>query len=214
MIDIQTQDDLFRLISKYIKKNISCYCFGGTAMMYYGYKDVTKDIDILFETKEERDEFIEAIESLGYKKISLKGIYSQNRIGDENKPIMYSRGDERFDIFLKSIFSIKLTENMKNKIFARHDFIDKNTLYVNVLSKEDIIFLKSATEREKDFEDILTIINMERTIDWDYIMQNAISQKENTNSWIILDLEKTMQRLREHTLIKKKYFDILYDALD
>ena len=159
MIDVQTQNDLFKLISSQIKEDITAYAFGGTAMMYYGYKNVTKDIDIIFEKEEDREGFIEAIKRLGYEKRSLKGVYSEEKQADKGKPVMYTRGDERFDLFVKKIFGTTLTEDMKKRLFARHDFAQKeNTLIINVLSKEDLILLKAITEREKDFEDILTII--------------------------------------------------------
>ena len=44
MINTQDQDQLFKLISNYLDKDITCYALGGTAMMYYGFKNITKDI--------------------------------------------------------------------------------------------------------------------------------------------------------------------------
>ena len=214
MIDIQTQDDLFTLISRYIKKDVKTYAFGETAMMFYGYKTVTKDIDILFENEEDRTIFIDAILKIGYKKMSLVDVYTEEKRKKEGKPLMYTRGDERFDLFVKHIFGTHLLESMKQNIFSRHDYTEKNSLIVNVLSKEDIILLKSITEREKDFDDILTIIDKERNINWDNIINNAINQPKKSKGWIILDLEKSLQRLRKHTLIKKEYFDRLYEGLE
>lgn len=215
MIDIQTQTDLFKLISKNIKEDVTAFAFGGTAMMFYGYKNTTKDIDIIFKNEKDQMAFINAITKLGYEKRSLKGVYTDEKQKQKGKPVMYTRGDERFDIFLIKIFGTKLTEEMEKKIFARHDFMNKDAaLIMNVLSKEDIILLKAVTERERDFDDILTIIEKEKNIDWEYIIDNAIEQKKQGNSWAIIDLEKTMQKLREHTLLKKEYFDRLYNAID
>ncbi|MBR9690770.1 hypothetical protein GOV08_03740 [Candidatus Woesearchaeota archaeon] len=210
MIDIQSQNDLFKLIGAKLKNPIIAYVFGGTAMMYYGYKNATKDIDMVFESDEQRKAFVEVILSLNYERKSVIGVYIDEKTQSPNKPLMFSRGDERFDLFSERIFQTILTENMKKRFYARHDFGENLIIYV--MSKEDIILLKSVTEREKDFDDILTIIEKERKIDWDYIVDNAINQKKLGDSWILLDLEKTLQRLREYTLIKKKYFDRLYDA--
>ncbi len=213
MIDMQTQSDLLKLIAKNIDKDLAAYAFGGTAMMFYGYKNVTKDIDLVFDSLEERKIFIKAIEKLGYKQSSPFAIYTQEKLRLE-KPVMYTRGDERFDLFAKKIFFINLDESIKSKIFARHDYLHKDkVLILNVLSKECIILLKSVTEREKDFDDILTIIRLEKNIDWDLIVNLAISQAEHDNAWAVLDLEKTLQRLREHTLIRKELFDKLYGAI-
>ena len=48
MINTQDQEELFRLIAEYLEKDISCTAIGGTAMMFSGYKNTTKDIDIIF----------------------------------------------------------------------------------------------------------------------------------------------------------------------
>ncbi len=58
MITYNDQMNIFKLISKDIKIDIVCYAFGGTAMMFFGYKDDTKDIDLLFEDDSSRNEFI------------------------------------------------------------------------------------------------------------------------------------------------------------
>lgn len=215
MIDLESQNDLFKLISSNLKRDLEVFAFGGTAMMYYGYKNATKDIDLYFKTENDRNEFIKAIEQLGYTKRSLKGVYTEEKQKSLGKPLMYVRDDERFDLFANKIISTTLVDDFDKRVYARHDFsMGKNVLIVNVLSKEDLIFLKSITERERDFDDILTIIEKEKTIDWDYITDIAIHQKKLGNSWPILDLEKTMTKLREYTLIKKKYFDKLYDSID
>ena len=75
MITYNDQMSLFKLIASNIKKNIECYAFGGTAMMFYGYKDTTKDIDLLFEAETLRKEFINAIEFLGFTESSPFKIY-------------------------------------------------------------------------------------------------------------------------------------------
>ena len=67
MIGIKDQEELFKLISRYLEQSIECYAIGGTAMMFYGYKNATKDIDLIFKTKKEMRLFIEAIKKLGYK---------------------------------------------------------------------------------------------------------------------------------------------------
>lgn len=211
MITTEDQDALFRLISKYLKRDIQCYAFGGNAMMYFGYKTTTKDIDIIFENESERKEFVKAIELLGYKKMSIIAIYPEELAKEKAKPEMYTRGDERFDLFVKKIFQTTLSDGMKKRFFARHDFIiDTWTLSVFVLSKEDIIFLKSITRRERDFDDIKTIVEKERNINWDSIVDEALSQAKQGDHWAIIDLEETLQRLKNITFIKKQYFDRLY----
>ena len=48
MINTQDQDQLFSLVANYLKSNLTCIAIGGTAMMFLGYKNTTKDIDLIF----------------------------------------------------------------------------------------------------------------------------------------------------------------------
>lgn len=211
MINTEDQDALFQLISRYLQQDIHCYAFGGNAMMYYGYKTATKDIDIIFEDENEKAQFVRVITILGYKKMSTITIYPIELRKEKARPDMYTRGDERFDLFVESVFQTKLSDGMKKRFFARHDYIvDKYTLTVFVLSKEDIIFLKSITRRERDFDDIKTIVERERSINWEIIVDEVLYQTKHGDAWAIIDLEEVMQRLKDSTFINKKYFGRLY----
>lgn len=211
MINTKDQEDLFKLISRYLNRDVECYAIGGTAMMFFGYKNATKDIDLVFKTKEELKDFINAISKLGYKQVSIKELYPKKRTSLKNKPLMFTRGDERFDLFQDNVFGFKITEGIRDNFFSRQDFITKRELIVKVLSKEIIILLKTVTSREQDFEDIKTIIEQDKDINWDYIINNAIAQKKK-NPWILIDLEEIMQGLKEITFIPSKYFEKIYKA--
>lgn len=208
MINTKDQQELLELIAQYLKEDIECIAIGGTAMMFLGYKNATKDIDLVFSNNKDRQVFIDAIQEIGYSKKSLNFIYDKKRVQDKNKPVVYSRGDERFDLFVGSVFGSNVDFNSKD-ITQRHDFIAKKELIIHTLSKEDIILLKSVTNREKDIEDIEAIIKIEKSINWDYIIDKAIHQRKN-NSWILMDLEEKMQKLKKITFIKQEYFDKIY----
>lgn len=206
MINTQDQKELFRLIADYIQKDIICVGIGGTAMMFQGYKTTTKDIDLVFKNQQDREVFIKAIEKLGYTKKSLKLTYDEKRLNNKNTPLIYSRGDERFDLFIKDVFGFEIEfENIQQ----RNDFIGKKELIILTLPKEYLILLKSITNREKDYEDIETIIKIEQNIDWDIIIGEAIKKRKNI-PWILYDLEEKMQKLKKITFIKKEYFDKIY----
>jgi hypothetical protein len=213
MIDAVSQNELFELISSYLKKDVKCFVFGGSAMLFYGYKSSTKDIDLLFEKKADREAFIDAITILGYKKRSLIDVFPKEKQKLLYTPLLFSRGDERFDLFLGKIFQISLSDNMKSRLYARHDYVKKSkTLSVGVLSKEDIILLKSVTERERDFDDIRRLVQKESNINWDIIIEEALFQYKRGVKWILLDLEETLRRLKEYIFIPRKHFDKLYSA--
>ena len=212
MINTQDQEELFKLIAEYLSEDTKCLAIGGTAMMFSGYKNTTKDIDLIFGSEKERNIFIKAIEKLGYKEKALFEIYDEKRRAHKGKPKMFSRGEERFDLFVKNVFGFEL--DLNNTSFTqRHDFLGKKELIVKVLPKEYLILLKAITGREKDQEDIETISSVEKEIDWQFIINEAVKQR-NSNQWLLYDLEAAMQKLRTKIFIKKQYFDQLYQEED
>jgi hypothetical protein len=206
MIDTKDQEYLFKLIADYLKSDIECIAIGGTAMMFYGYKTTTKDIDLVFKNNIDRKTFIGAIEELGYKQSSLKFIYNKKILNNKNKPLIYTRGDERFDLFVKDVFGFEIDFK---KFSQRHDFIGKKELIILTALKEDILILKSVTNRDKDYEDIETIAKIEKDLNWNYILNEAIKKSVN-HPWILIDLEEKMQKLKNVIFIKKEYFDKIY----
>ena len=212
MISYEDQMSIFELISKAISKNIECYAFGGTAMMFYGYKDETKDIDLLFEDESSRNEFIKAIKALGFDETTLVNVYIPEKLRDKNAPRMFKREDNRFDIFLKKIFKTVISPRMKEDLYAVHDFKGNHNLQVNVLRKEFIVLLKAVTERDRDFEDILTIIRKEKTFDWQYLIDEVLWQYRHGDSWILLDAEKMIRELKKYVFIEEKYLKQIYAA--
>jgi predicted nucleotidyltransferase len=210
MITTKDQDELFRLVAEYLGKNISCIAIGGTAMMFLGYKTATKDIDLVFAAEEDRDTFVKAILKLGYREREIGDIYDGKRKKHAHKPRMYTRGEERFDLFVGNVFGMSI-DFTQSAIVERRDYLGTHELTVSLLAKEDLILLKAVTRRERDHEDIETIIHAERFIDWDSIINKAIDQRKN-NPWIIIDLEETMQELKDITAIPLPLFERLYAA--
>src|SRR3989339_258248 len=207
MINTEDQEALFKLISEYLEKDVECTAIGDTAMMFLGYKTATKDIDMVFQNEKDRGIFIKAIEKIGYKERSIRGVYDKKREQHKGKPKMFSRGEERFDLFVKNVFGVETTKDMTQ----RNDFIGKKTLIIKILPKEDLILLKAVTNREKDMEDIEAIVEKEKSIDWNRIVDYAASQRNNS-PWILHDLEEKMQLLKKKLFIKKEFFDKIYEA--
>src|SRR3989338_10983989 len=212
MITHEDQIDLFRLISRHIKRDLECYAFGGTAMMFYGYKDETKDIDLLFEKDQDRDEFIRALKALGFAETTPQNIYIPEKLREKDAPRMFKRDDSRFDIFSKKIFKTVISPRMKEDIFAIHEFRQKNNLKVNVLRKEHIVLLKAVTERKNDFDDIRVIVEKEKNFDWQYLIDEVLWQYKHGDSWVLLYAEKMLRELKKYIFIEQKYLKQLYEA--
>ena len=177
-------------------------------MMFHGYKATTKDIDLVFKSAKDRNVFIKAVEKLGYSQRSLKQVYEGERLKSENKPLLYSRGEERFDLFVTDVFGFEIDFE---KFVQRHDYIGEKELTIFTAPKELLIILKSITNREKDYEDIETIVKLGKNVDWKAILDIAISKRKQM-PWILIDLEEKMNLLKKTVLIKKENFDRIYEA--
>ena len=201
---------LFRLISMNIKRDLECYAFGGTAMMFYGYKDETKDIDLLFE--KDAEEFIKALKALGFSETTPQNIYIPEKLREKDIPRMFKRDDNRFDIFSKRIFKTVISPGMKEDIFAMHEFKQNMNLKVKVLRKEHIVLLKAVTERKNDFDDIRSIVEKEKNFDWQYFIDEVLWQYKHGDSWVLLDTEKMIKELKKYVFIEEKYLKQIYAA--
>src|SRR3989338_4439492 len=128
MVTYDDQMELFKLISENTTRDIECWAFGGNAMIFYSYKDETKDVDILFDLEKDRAEFIKALEKLGFWETGLRNIYVPEKLRDKHKPVMYSRYDIRFDLFVKKVFKTAISPKMREDLYAVHEFKGKHTL--------------------------------------------------------------------------------------
>ena len=48
MINFEQQLELFKFIGENIEDKVECLVIGGSAMMFYGSKTETKDVDLIF----------------------------------------------------------------------------------------------------------------------------------------------------------------------
>lgn len=169
MITAKDQETLFVNISRNLGKKVVCFAIGGTAMIFYGFKDITLDIDLVFLTEEDQQEFIRAANSLGYKPMGSVVVYGVKN----NRPIMLTMGKERFDLFLRKVISFTLTEDIQGRAKYTHEFGEN--LVLKVIDCHDIILMKCATDRIKDREDAKKIIES-RNIDWNILINEAEKQ--------------------------------------
>ncbi len=189
MIRLEEQQDLFSLIGEKLKKKVECFVIGGSAMIYYKAKDATKDIDIVFLNENDRKLIIDILKELGYKEREAKILYFRKK----NVPILLQRGEERFDLFCDKIISFKFTESMKERITSVYEY---NNLIIKLVSPEDIILLKCATERAGDRLDAAELIKR-ANINWDAIINESINQMNLIGDIIPLSLYDFLSELKE-----------------
>ena len=179
MINSQDQQKLLLDIARRLKKRVIAYAIGGTAMMFLGLKGSTKDIDLVFEKEEDRKAFQKAAEEMRYAQINPILVYG---IEKQNLPVMLARGkgkEERFDLFLNKVISFHFSEEIKKRAENTFEFGDK--LELKIADPHDVIAMKCTTDREKDRDDAIDIINKTK-IDWDIILAEAINQRKFGNN--------------------------------
>ncbi len=212
MITHNDQQNLFRIISNQLGRDITCYAFGGTAMMFYGYKGETKDIDLLLETKTDRDEFVKSINVIGFDEASPFKIYIEEKLRNPNRPLMFKRDDYRFDLFVSKIFQTLMSPKMKKDVFAVHEYKGKHKLTIHILRKEHLVMLKSVAERQNDFDDIRKILTKDPSFDWQYLTDEVLWQYQNGDGWILINMLKTIEELQKYVFVEEKYKKQLLQA--
>ena len=189
MINIIDQNLLFSDIAKKLPKKINVYAIGGTTMMFLGLKQTTLDIDLVFNNDKERKMFKEAVKSLGYYNIDATEIYGKK----ENTPDMVTAGEVRMDLFLFKIITSYFSDSMQKRAVKIHEFGEN--LIIKIADVHDILIMKAATTREKDEEDIISIIK-NSTINWKLIIQEVKSQILLGNERANLDLGCVLERIK------------------
>lgn len=207
MINIQEQESILLAIGDMLSKKIKVYAVGGTAMMLRGIKNSTLDIDIIFNNKKHRARFIEVLKKLGAKEFDATLAYGLRN----NSPIMLEFRDCRFDLFTDMVISSNFSDKMKERAKQIHEF---GNLIINVADIHDIIIMKSATSREKDIEDIISLIDKNK-IDWDIILEGAKEQVELGNERVVLSLGEKLEKLKDkHNIdVPQKILDELWKIL-
>jgi len=220
MVNLKEQLKFFKFIGEELKEKVECYVIGGSAMMFYDAKENTKDVDLVFMNGEDRNLVIDVLEKMGFvDKRKLIKIFRYEKFVKKNKPIMMvGKEEERFDLFLKEIICFKMSDSIIDRVYESHEF---SNLIVKVVSPEDIILLKCATERAKDREDALELVK-KFDIKWDIVIEESKHQtkleeylfpvflfdflyelKEDLKAEVPKDVIMKIRKISEELLIKK-----------
>ncbi len=193
MINANEQQELLLSIAKKLRKQIVVYAVGGTAMMFHGIKDATKDIDLVFNDENDRQVFKEAALSLGYKEMDSVVVYGAEK---KNQPIMLSRqkgGAERFDLFNYEVISFFFSKHMQDRSASTYEYNSK--LILKIADVHDLIMMKCATDRQKDAEDVQNIVGTQK-IDWKIVIEEAKHQVELGKNGAIFELGEFLEKLK------------------
>ncbi len=210
MISTKDQNQLLIQIGNKLSEEITIYAIGGTAMMFLGLKDATKDIDLVFTDKKEKQMFIEVAISLGYKKMDSAIVYGVQN----NRPEMITLGTSHLDLFDLNVIDFIFSENMQRRSTSIHQF-GKN-LKLKIADKHDIIIMKCATRRMKDEDDIVNIVKNNSPIDWDMILEEIKVQVDMGKNTAFLEMGHVVEKLiYTHKLnVPQSIHDKLFSLLE
>ncbi len=193
MINQEEQISLFKIIGTQLRNRIECIVIGGSAMMFYGAKGATKDVDLVFLKKEDLDSVKKVLFDSGFnEKNNIKGIFRED--GGTSKPAMMESPQTRFDLFLNEVIGFRIHEKTIERLREVHEF---GNLIVKTASPEDILMMKGCTEREKDRDDASEIIKR-FNINWNIILGEVEKQAKIGIVAFPLLLYEFLTELREN----------------
>lgn len=169
--------------SEHTDVKMDLYLIGGGALMFYGSKLSTKDIDIIVDTEDEFKELKMLLGSIGY----VDSIPTSGFEKAEFKAMMVN-GDNRLDIFQSKVCGkLVLSDKMRHRSTRKASF---GSINLNVCSREDILIFKSITDREGDVDDCIELIK-NGDLSWPVILDEIRYQVSHGKSvWITYICEK------------------------
>lgn len=178
-------------IDELLKKKITVYLIGGSAMSFYGIKDSTKDIDVLFEHRYDCAEFFNVITKLGYETSEQ---YFPPVIQMEATFFVYKDDEIWIDLFVKNVMNkFELTQSIKNR--SKKTDLPTKKLNVNCLDKNDIFLFKSITPRERDEDDLILLLSKSE-IDFK-IIHEEINNQSIRHKELKTDFNNKMKKIEE-----------------
>lgn len=191
-------------INKHLKKSVTLYIIGGSAMSFYDLKTATKDIDVIVKSEEEAKSLINALKQSGYKSIEkIDQIYLQMK----TRAIIENTDGFRWDIFVNKVCDgLTFSKEMVSRTqpFKRFENID-----IYLVSPEDVFIFKAVTSRPRDREDMFTLFS--HGLDIDTIKKEILkqSQIDRDNAWLSYFFVGLDELVEEYKVIFPEYDEFL-----
>lgn len=158
------------------------FLIGGNALIEYGAKSSTKDIDAVALSWKDAEKIAGAFKKIGFRDVAGKEIqYAQ--LGAS--AMLEKAGFPRIDLFARKICNaLEFSEDMQK----RSRIIKEGKLSLHLASIEDIFLLKSISPRDSDLVDCENILLKSR-LDWGIVHSEIIKQEANLSGkeFVILD---------------------------
>jgi hypothetical protein len=139
-------EEILRSLGDLLTWPVEVLVIGGAAMLEYGLKDSTKDIDLVCRDQDGKDRLLEAAKSLGFRVVGPEKRHA--RLGLDRVAV---KGGHTLDVFGGRIsYDFGLSEAMwmrgrSARILGKAE--------IRYAAHEDIFILKLIANREQDIED-------------------------------------------------------------
>ena len=181
----------FISIDKVLERKIDAFLIGGSAMSYYGIKDATKDIDVLFRDGYDCAVFFNALMQLGYETSEQ---YFPPVIQMEATFFIYKDDEIWMDLFIKNVMNkFELSPSIEKRAVKIDISTEKLRIYC--LNPNDIFLFKSITPRERDEDDLILLLT-HGEIDFD-IIHEEINYQSRKYQDIKMEFNRKMRKLEE-----------------
>ena len=213
--DFEELRKLFEEIDGAISKT-NFYVIGGAVLLRRGLKEVTKDIDVIVDSREEFLLTQKGLRKLGFTTKIPTRAYQHVELSQ-----IFVRGVARIDLFDKVVCEgFSLSEAMKMR---SERILELKHLSVYLCSDEDVFLFKTFTEREGDITDCLALASR-RPLDWKAIPREPQSQvKKGSPVWIswvgerfdvLQDRGLAIPIMKEVDRLRERYYDQLEKSLE
>ena len=179
----------FQKVGAILAKPLTVYLLGGGAMCFRNQKAGTKDLDLVFTSRECFRDFASAIEKIGFTEAKqVETEYADMMAAG----IWRNKDDFRMDLFVNTVCrALSLSEKMVKRSELLSEY---GNLVVKLVSNEDVILFKGITERPDDTNDIAAIIRRS-DINWGTVFEECVAQSKSTPWYGLLadkfaDIEK------------------------
>ena len=184
---------LFEQLGKTLDGRVQVLLIGGAALLDYGLKDSTKDIDVICRSEGARVKLLGSAEELGFE---LSGPEKRHARLGINRVAM--KGRHNLDIFAGKIsYDFELSEAMWDRAIKSNTF---GMIEMRYTSLEDIFIMKLIANRAGDIEDCAALVSA--GLDFGVIYEEIESQYHKASGddaqkiWITY-VEEGIGRLEE-----------------
>ena len=205
---IQQENPYVSLIEDLAKElaaaKLRLFVFGGEVMRQRGLKRSTKDIDILLEDTASFNLLSNAVVNLGYTEqtnVADRASYAKSF----PRGVFVQKSLPTIDLFTKQIMgAFRLTTGM----ISRSECKVVGHLSVCLLSNEDILLLKSVTEREGDTYD-MTMLAGQPGFNWKIVLNELLEQEAMTGKHFCLTVMQAVEEIERRNGIRTTIHRVL-----